>query len=414
LHTLKLDPNLDLSTAKRVVETVLAVRQGWEALRQEEERSRILRRSITEWQTQVRTLCSELAPDLSTDADAAAAMRQLYERWQATTHAQQRRTDLQLQFEELTVEQRQHEVRRGELNVALDGWRRRAGVTDDSAFVQAAAAAARAHDLDAQIEQLQRALAEARGAQPAADFDAALETAERALIDAALADLRSELEQVEMDYGAANQAVGAAQADLARVDGSAAAAEVALAIESQRAALRAHVNDYAVLTLARVLLERQVRRYQERHQPELLADVSQLFARLTAGGYRRVYQRLDEQSTFIAVRADGVEVTPEAMSTGTREQLYLAIRIAYVQTYCRNFEPLPVVLDDVLVNCDAARAQATLEVLRDLASVTQVLFFTCHAHLVALAQTVDPTLVPVELQSTEDEDRALAAGLKSH
>jgi uncharacterized protein YhaN len=88
------------------------------------------------------------------------------------------------------------------------------------------------------------------------------------------------------------------------------------------------------------------------------------------------------------VRGDGAEVTPAAMSTGTREQLYLAVRLAYVRHYCDAAEPLPLVLDDVLVNFDAARARATLRVLADFAATSQVLILTCHEHLTAMAREV--------------------------
>src|SRR5205814_4803454 len=98
-----------------------------------------------------------------------------------------------------------------------------------------------------------------------------------------------------------------------------------------------------------------------------------LFLAMTDGRFARVYQRLDEARTFVAERAAGGEVTPEGMSTGTREQLYLALRLAYVRHYCSYSEPLPLVLDDVLVNFDAARARATLQVLADFAKDTQVL-----------------------------------------
>jgi uncharacterized protein YhaN len=143
-----------------------------------------------------------------------------------------------------------------------------------------------------------------------------------------------------------------------------------------------------VVTLARALLERQVARFQERHQPRMLEELSSLFAALTGGRYIRVYPRYDDEGTFVAVRSDGIEVTPSAMSTGTREQLWLAVRLAYVRQYGEASEPLPLILDDPLVNFDAARARATLAVLADFAKKTQVLLFTCHAHLAELARTV--------------------------
>jgi uncharacterized protein YhaN len=67
------------------------------------------------------------------------------------------------------------------------------------------------------------------------------------------------------------------------------------------------------------------------------------------------------------------------MSDGTRDQLFLAFRLASLESYCRAAEPLPFVADDVLVHFDDERSRATLDLLAEFASVTQVLLFTHHA-----------------------------------
>ena len=75
------------------------------------------------------------------------------------------------------------------------------------------------------------------------------------------------------------------------------------------------------------------------------------------------------------------------MSEGTADQLYLALRLASLQTYLDDHEPMPLVVDDILVNFDNARALAALKALADLSKRTQVLFFTHHDHLVDLARS---------------------------
>jgi uncharacterized protein YhaN len=75
---------------------------------------------------------------------------------------------------------------------------------------------------------------------------------------------------------------------------------------------------------------------------------------------------------------------------GTRDQLYLALRLANVQHLAASQELMPLVLDDVLVHFDDERAAAALGLLGELASVAQVLFFTHHPRLVELARQVLP------------------------
>ena len=76
-----------------------------------------------------------------------------------------------------------------------------------------------------------------------------------------------------------------------------------------------------------------------------------------AGRYIGIRRRLDEQGRLVLAEANGKDKEPHQLSTGTREQLYLAIRLAYAQHYCRENEPLPLVMDDVLVNFDDERSR---------------------------------------------------------
>jgi uncharacterized protein YhaN len=325
-------------------------------------------------------------------------MRELAARLAAAEKAAERRAHLLTLEAELSAERKECTDKQRAVEAQLERWRARAGVADDGAFQQAAAAAKRGHELDREIAQLQRALAAARGSIAADAFDAALEAAESSVVAAELDEVRARLDAVDRDFRAASERVGAAEATLAQLDGGARAAEIGRNIESRRAELRGLVEQYAVVTLSRALLERQVARFQERHQPRMLEELSTLFAALTEGRYTRVYPRYDDEGTFVAVRSDGVEVAPAAMSTGTREQLWLAVRLAYVRQYCDASEPLPLVLDDPLVDFDAARARATLRVLADFAERTQVIMLTCHAHLVDLARetaSIEPLPVPL-------------------
>ena len=78
------------------------------------------------------------------------------------------------------------------------------------------------------------------------------------------------------------------------------------------------------------------------------------------------------------------------MSLGTADQLYLALRLATLETYLDRREPLPLVVDDILIQFDNARASATLSALAELSRRTQVLVFTHHEHLRELAARVVP------------------------
>jgi uncharacterized protein YhaN len=69
------------------------------------------------------------------------------------------------------------------------------------------------------------------------------------------------------------------------------------------------------------------------------------------------------------------------MSSGTRDQLFLALRLANLDKRLVSAEPMPFIVDDILVNFDDERARATLEVLAGLGERNQVLLFTHHERI---------------------------------
>jgi uncharacterized protein YhaN len=96
------------------------------------------------------------------------------------------------------------------------------------------------------------------------------------------------------------------------------------------------------------------------------------------------------------VASDGAIREVGELSTGTQQQLYLAMRLAYVtvQNRAPGAEPLPLIMDEVLVNFDPERAQRTAELILDVARENQVLVFTCHPETVVLFRNLKPD-VPV-------------------
>ena len=74
------------------------------------------------------------------------------------------------------------------------------------------------------------------------------------------------------------------------------------------------------------------------------------------------------------------------MSDGTREQLYLALRLASLERHIAGAEAVPIVVDDLLLRSDDLRSTAILQILADLSARTQILFFTHQSRHVELAE----------------------------
>jgi hypothetical protein len=145
---------------------------------------------------------------------------------------------------------------------------------------------------------------------------------------------------------------------------------------------------WRLLAVCTVALDAVREHYEREHQPLVLREASGYLQRLTAGRYRRVWTPLGEHSLRVDDEA-GRSLSVEVLSSGTREQLFLALRLALARSYARRGVELPLVLDDVLVNFDVARAKAAAGVLRDFAKAGhQVLIFTCHEHIARLFKNI--------------------------
>ena len=75
----------------------------------------------------------------------------------------------------------------------------------------------------------------------------------------------------------------------------------------------------------------------------------------------------------------------EYLSRGTKDQMYLALRLAVASLIPEN-EPLPVILDDSLSQYDDKRFSLALEFLKDYAKNTQITLFTCHKFVIEEAK----------------------------
>jgi uncharacterized protein YhaN len=148
-------------------------------------------------------------------------------------------------------------------------------------------------------------------------------------------------------------------------------------------------EQWAVITLCQALLDETRKIYETERQPEVLRQASSFFNVMTEGRYARVIAPLDGGEIQVE-RADGVRLSPQLLSRGTAEQLYLAMRLALVREYANHVDPLPVVFDDIFVNFDPGRSRTTFKAIRDLCSTHQVLLFTCHPHLVKQVEEVVP------------------------
>ncbi|MGQ0606890.1 MAG: AAA family ATPase [Chloroflexota bacterium] len=149
---------------------------------------------------------------------------------------------------------------------------------------------------------------------------------------------------------------------------------------------RALATEWAVKAIAGRLLAETRSRYERERQPDVVRAASAHFARITGGRYARIVAPPGDASVRVETEEGDSRATHE-LSRGTAEQLYLALRFGLIEEFAQHAEPLPVVMDDILVNFDAGRAERAADAIGHLAERHQVLFFTCHR---PMARLLDP------------------------
>jgi hypothetical protein len=153
--------------------------------------------------------------------------------------------------------------------------------------------------------------------------------------------------------------------------------------------IRRTVSRWRQLAVTSLMLEAIRQIYETERQPETLAEASGYLNRLTEGRYQRVWTPLSEDNLRVD-DSDGQSLPLDVLSQGTREAVFLSLRMALSAAYARRGAVLPLVLDDVLVNFDTRRARRAAEALQDFAaSGHQLLLFTCHQHIMRIFEMAE-------------------------
>ena len=184
--------------------------------------------------------------------------------------------------------------------------------------------------------------------------------------------------KISYDLRQARQRLSDLTTALAAKHGAIGATGSAVELEAEAELLTEQIADAQekgeIADLAMAALKRADETLRSRFSPQITADAGKLLAKLTDGKYPNV---LLEPGMRLSVRGDdGTVMRPAAaMSCGTADQMYLALRLAM----CARLLPedAPLVLDDALVNFDDDRARAAIALLTDLAKNRQVILFTC-------------------------------------
>ena len=188
--------------------------------------------------------------------------------------------------------------------------------------------------------------------------------------------------------------IAVAQNELKRYDGQSRAAGLAVEAEGLVGRIQTDVTYYIKLRLASVVLARAIERYRKHNESPVLEAAGAYFQTLTSGSFAGLKADFNDRGDPVlkAVRAsDNSALAIDALSDGTRDQMFLALRLGGLSRHVENGGSVPFIVDDVLVHFDNERSAAALQAMAGLAEKTQIIFFTHHAHLLDLARKAVPS-----------------------
>jgi uncharacterized protein YhaN len=326
------------------------------------------------------------------DAGIDVLSQSLWNGLQTSQHSKQKLDSLQ----EAEADKNRHlQQTQAELHEMETGFAQRclrAGM-DDAAGVDAFAASFE----DVQQHQqkaagLRESLAGLARGETVNDFTERVSQEDANGIEGELARLDQELLDLDRQHEEARnekQVITAKKTLLEKAGDEAARSDQLAQFEEGR--LLADARRFIELQTALSLLKGQINHFREQNQGPFMAKASHWFAQLTGGGFEGIITSFaDGDDPTIAGRRRGntahEEVAVTGMSEGTRDQLYLALRLAGLQLHLEDHVPMPLILDDLLVHFDDERASHALRALAEISGHCQILLFTHHQHVLELAR----------------------------
>ena len=148
--------------------------------------------------------------------------------------------------------------------------------------------------------------------------------------------------------------------------------------------LRDALEDWTTQVLIAHFMEEAQQSYEKDRQPQALAKASEYIRLLTDGKYRLDTEAAPQAIYLLNEHDERLDMAH--WSSGLADQVYLALRLSLAHTFGKRIEPMPLILDDILVRFDETRQQRALALLKTIAEETQVWIFTCQKSTLELAK----------------------------
>ncbi|MGX1308196.1 chromosome segregation protein [Amorphus suaedae] len=361
-----------------------------------------MRRDIARFEERVSALVGEAAPDLA-GLPAAHAIEALSERTQGARTADAQRRSAQAALADAQAELAR--ARDAHAAALADRDRLVAAAPDGMAPAELLRRLRIRDEVALSLEKCRHRLSEvAVGSEEDAvrhelrDFDP-----EQAAIE--VATLEREEARIDQDMNEVFAALSERKRERDRLDAAAGAERAAFERNMAEAEILEAGREWAVLKLASALLSAAMDQHRQSQDDPLMARAGRLFSTLTAGYFAGIAQQFgkEDRPELVGIRASGERVAIPGLSDGTRDQLYLALRLAFLEDYAARNEPAPFIGDDIFQTFDDARTAAGLTALAEASETVQPILFTHARSVVEIARSAlgdDADIIMIDGQTT--------------
>ncbi|MDO4682004.1 MAG: AAA family ATPase [Lautropia sp.] len=276
------------------------------------------------------------------------------------------------------------------IDATLQPLMQQAGTTDMQALARAIESSDQRRQIERRIEQHQQQLMATADGLSIAQLREEAAGIDPDQLHAQLESLDTEARQLITTIRELSTRQGQQKADFDALNGHDQAAQAAGRQQEAVARMVDAAERYLRLKTASRLLAWSIEKFRETRQGPMLARASTLFHDLTLKRFSRLLVDTDDHDRprLLGIRDNGQTVGVSGLSEGTRDQLYLALRLAALETQSGTGRRLPLIADDLFINFDDERTAAGLRVLGNVSENRQIIFLTHHAHLVPLARKV--------------------------
>ena len=379
----------DMGTVEGALELISQIADKLKKIKQiQVERIDAMNLDLKAFSVEALRLMQLLAPELNADT-ADQISQKLSSRLASNQDAFVERTRLRLALQDANAQVLEATESKHTATASLKPLMDRAGLTNPALLADAIKNSDMQRQLNVDINHTQTNLLSAGDGLTRIQIEAEIDAANLVQLSTDLAKVNDELADAVLRQNSFSADYADATRALQEIGGS----DLASKAEAQRQEALAQMSDvaerYIKVFTAERLLRWSIDRYREEKQGPLLNRASTIFSTLTSGAFRKLYVDFDRQPMALeGLRSDGNQVGISGLSDGTRDQLYLALRLAALEMHLEQAMPLPFIADDLFINYDDVRSSAGFEALKTLSEQTQVIFLSHHDHLIPTVNAV--------------------------